>query len=97
MVDGGQVLLAGFAALACWVEARGRPIVSGSGRVHSYWGRGSVVEAGGGSAWTSGYLVAARGRPISCGPGRRRVVGGSAGGEGIVVEAVVEVGSGFVG
>ena len=55
------------------------------------------MEAGGGSAWTSGYLVAARGRPISCGPGRRRVVGGSAGGEGIVVETVAEVGSGFVG
>ena len=98
MVGGGRVLLAGFAALACWAEARGQPIVTDSGRVHSCWGRESVVEAGGDSAWTSRYLVAARGRPISwCGPGRRRVVGESAGGEGIVVDVVAGVGSGFFG
>ena len=96
MVDGGRVLLVGFVALTCWVEARGRPMVSGSGRVHSYWGRGSVVEAGGGSAWTSGYLVAEWGRPISCGPGRERVavafgVGSVVEEKGFVVEAVVVV------
>ena len=95
MVEDGRVLLVGFAVLACWVEARGQPIMTGSGRVHSYWERESVVKAGGGSVvWTSDYLVTAWGRPISYGPGRKRVVGGSAEGEGIVVEAVVEVGCG---
>ena len=50
MVEDGRVLLVGFAVLACWVEARGQPIMTGSGRVHSYWERESVVKAGGGSA-----------------------------------------------